>query len=163
MKPAILLLTISLFISPLFMAATAQTATPAAGKMVKSTQFGRPVSVGSIIPAAQLPGALAGKDSVQAKVAGVVQEVCQVKGCWMDVKLTHDTRMKVRFRDYGFFVPKNLSGKEVVFDGTAYQEVISVADQQHYLKDAGRSATEINAIVKPKKEITFVADGVQLR
>ncbi|MDQ4141102.1 MAG: DUF4920 domain-containing protein, partial [Bacteroidota bacterium] len=85
-----------------------------------------------------------------------------VKGCWMDVKLNNDTRMKVRFRDYGFFVPKNLNGKEVVFEGTAYQEVISVADQQHYLKDAGKSDAEIQAIVKPKKEITFVADGVQL-
>ncbi|QMU31472.1 DUF4920 domain-containing protein [Adhaeribacter radiodurans] len=112
--------------------------------------------------ASELPQFIAGKDSVQVKVSGVVQQVCQVKGCWMDVKLTDNTRMKVRFRNYGFFVPKNLNGKKVVLEGTAHQEVISVADQQHYLKDAGKSAAEIQAIGQPKKEITFVADGVQL-
>ncbi len=163
MKPAYLLLILVFSTSSCLLKANAQTAAPATGKTVQGKHFGRPVSTGAVIPAAQLPAVLAGKDSVQTKVAGVVQDVCQVKGCWMDVKLTNDTRMKVRFRDYGFFVPKNLNGKEVVFEGTAYQEVVSVADQQHYLKDAGKSAAEINAIVQPKKEITFVADGVQLR
>ncbi len=163
MKPAFLLFILLLSGSLCPLSAIAQTAAPAAGKTAQAKHFGRPVSSGAVIPAAQLPAALTGKDSVQAKVTGVVQDVCQVKGCWMDVKLTNDTRMKVRFRDYGFFVPKNLNGKKVVFEGTAYQEVISVADQQHYLKDAGKSAAEIKAIVQPKKEITFVADGVQLR
>ncbi|PSR53821.1 DUF4920 domain-containing protein [Adhaeribacter arboris] len=142
--------------------AYAQTTAPAAGKSTQETHYGRPVSAGKSMEAKVLPRFIAGKDSVQVRVSGVVQQVCQVKGCWMDVKLTDDTRMKVRFRNYGFFVPKNLNGKKVILEGTAYQEVISVADQQHYLKDAGKSAAEIQAIRKPKKEITFVADGVQL-
>jgi hypothetical protein len=164
MKLLILLFAILLSVSMSVTSAAAQT-NPATGKKTQTASFGKPVSTatGKVIPAGQLPEILAGKDSVQAKVTGVVQDVCQVKGCWMDVKLSNDTRMKVRFRDYGFFVPKDLNGKEVVFEGTAYQETISVADQQHYLKDAGKSAAEIQAIVKPKKEITFVADGVQLR
>ena len=163
MKPVYILLILILSASSCLLNVAAQTTTPATSKTAQSAHFGRPVSANAVIPAAQLLQVLAGKDSVQTKVTGVVQEVCQVKGCWMDVKLTNDTRMKVRFRDYGFFIPKNLNGKEVVFEGTAYQEVISVADQQHYLKDAGKSAAEIKAIVQPKKEITFVADGVQLR
>jgi len=150
---------IFIFQNPLMV--NAQTTTTS--QVSKTNTFGQTISAAKPIKADQLPQMLAGKDSVNVKVAGVVQEVCQVKGCWMDVKLTDNTRMKVRFRDYGFFVPKNLSGKEVVFEGTAYQEVISVTDQQHYLKDAGKSAAEIKAIVQPKKEITFMADGVQLR
>ncbi|RDC65165.1 DUF4920 domain-containing protein [Adhaeribacter pallidiroseus] len=163
MKPALFLFALLFSASGCLLPATAQITSPVKDKTAQLKQFGRPVSATTVIPAAQLPLVLAGKDSVQAKVAGVVQDVCQVKGCWMDVKLTNDTRMKVRFRDYGFFVPKNLNGKEVVFEGTAYQEVISVADQQHYMKDAGKSPAEIKAIVQPKKEITFVADGVQVR
>ncbi|QNF33026.1 DUF4920 domain-containing protein [Adhaeribacter swui] len=162
MKQAVFLLTVILGAASIFISAQAQT-TSATGKNPQAAHFGQPVSASKVIPSTQLPQVLAGKDSVQATVTGVVQDVCQVKGCWMDVKLSNDTRMKVRFRDYGFFVPKNLTGKEVVFEGTAYQEVISVADQQHYLKDAGKSAAEIQAVIKPKKEITFVADGVQLR
>ena len=162
MKLLVILFAILLRASMFATSAAAQT-NPATNKKTQTASFGKPVSAGKILLAAQLPQVLAGQDSIQAKVTGVVQDVCQVKGCWMDVKLSNDTRMKVRFRDYGFFVPKDLNGKEVVFEGTAYQETISVADQQHYLKDAGKSAAEIQAIVKPKKEITFVADGVQLR
>lgn len=128
----------------------------------KTTTYGKMVLPGKLVKAEQLPLAIAGKDSLQTKVQGVVQNVCQAKGCWMDIKLSDDTRMKVRFRNYGFFVPKDLGGKTVVFQGTAYQELISVADQQHYLKDAGKPESEIKAITSPKKEITFIADGVQV-
>ncbi len=82
----------------------------------------------------------------------------------MDVKLKDSSTMKVTFRDYGFFLPtENLKGRTVVFTGTAKRETISVEDQRHYAKDAGKSNDEIAAITSPKEELRFVADGVILK
>ncbi|MFD3001007.1 DUF4920 domain-containing protein [Pontibacter toksunensis] len=126
--------------------------------------FGAEVSQAGAIPAAQLSEAVAGKDSLQATVAAEVVESCQAKGCWMDVKLADNSTMKVTFRDYGFFVPvEDLKGRQVVFTGTAKREVISVEDQRHYAKDAGKPEVEIAAIKAPKEELRFIADGVILK
>jgi hypothetical protein len=83
-----------------------------------------------------------------------------VKGCWMKVRTTDGQTMRVTFRDYGFFVPKDIAGKQVVFEGTAQQSTTSVADLKHYAEDAGKSKEEIAKITQPEKAVTFVADGV---
>ncbi|OKL41802.1 hypothetical protein A3841_11670 [Pontibacter flavimaris] len=126
--------------------------------------FGAPFSEENVLPAAALTAAVAGKDSVQATVAAEIKQSCQKKGCWMDVKLSDDSDMKVTFRDYGFFVPtENLEGRQVVFTGTAKRELVSVEDLRHFAEDAGKSEAEIAAITAPKEELRFVADGVILK
>ena len=115
------------------------------------------------IPAAELPRLLGSQDSVAVKVTGQVQQVCQVKGCWMDVKLADNSVMKVRFKDYGFFVPKDLAGKTVTINGMAYNKTVSVAEQQHYAQDAGKSNAEVKAITQPQRNVTFVASGVVIQ
>ncbi|TXK26990.1 DUF4920 domain-containing protein [Pontibacter qinzhouensis] len=112
----------------------------------------------------ELQQAVARKDSVQATVTAEIVESCQAKGCWMDVKLADNSTMKVKFRDYGFFLPtEDLSGRQVVFTGTAQMKTVSVADRKHYAEDAGKSEEEINEITTPSEELAFVADGVILR
>ncbi|KAA5543500.1 DUF4920 domain-containing protein [Adhaeribacter rhizoryzae] len=122
--------------------------------------YGEAFATKNSLAATKLPQVLGTKDSVAVKVTGQVVDVCQAKGCWLDVKLTDNTVMKVRFKDYGFFVPKNIAGKTVVLNGVAYNKSISVADQQHYAQDAGKSVAEIKAITQPQKSITFTATGV---
>jgi Domain of unknown function (DUF4920) len=94
------------------------------------------------------------------KVTGKVVEVCQEKGCWMKVEKSNGEKMLVRFKDYGFFMPKNIVGKEVVLDGEAKVKEMSVKQLQHYAKDAGKSEEEIKKIKEPKKELQFIAKGV---
>ncbi|GAB3815899.1 DUF4920 domain-containing protein [Pontibacter rugosus] len=126
--------------------------------------YGAAFTEGNVLPASALLAAIDNKDSLQATIAAEVVESCQAKGCWMDVKLTDNSNMKVTFKDYGFFLPvEDLEGREVIFTGTAKREVISVEDQQHYAKDAGKTAAEIAAITAPKEELRFVADGVILK
>ena len=36
---------------------------------------------------------------ISLKVKGTIASVCQVKGCWMDVKLSDEKSMKVMFKD----------------------------------------------------------------
>ncbi|WP_238474619.1 DUF4920 domain-containing protein [Maribacter algarum] len=102
-------------------------------------------------------------DTLQTKFVAKVTEVCQSKGCWMRVELQDGQETMVRFKDYGFFMPKDIKGKEVIVNGLAFVEEMSVKDQQHYAKDAGKSDDEITKITAAKKTLGFEADGVLLK
>jgi len=92
-----------------------------------------------------------------------VDEVCQSKGCWMKLNLEDGNQVMVKFKDYGFFMPKDIAGKEVIINGIAFVDEMSVEDQRHYAEDAGKSEDEIQAIKSPKKTYSFEADGVLLK
>jgi len=107
-------------------------------------------------------------DSVKNVVlTAKVSEVCQAKGCWMNLvdPVTGDSLnpLFVQFQDYGFFMPKDIAGREVVIEGVAYTEETSIEDLRHYAEDAGKSAEEIAAITEPVKEKKFMATGVVLK
>jgi len=101
-------------------------------------------------------------DTAFAKFETKVNEVCQTKGCWMRLDLGDDEVM-VKFKDYGFFMPKNIAGKEVIVNGKAFISEVSVEEQRHYAEDAGKSNDEIAAITKVEKTLSFEADGVLLK
>lgn len=101
-------------------------------------------------------------DSINSKMIAKVNEVCQAKGCWMTLNLEDGNEVMVKFKDYGFFMPKDIAGKEVIINGKAYIEEVSVDEQQHYAKDAGQPEEEIAKIKEPKKMYSFEADGVLL-
>ena len=103
-------------------------------------------------------------DSLQTKVIGTVESVCQVKGCWMNIVMP-DTgeEMFVKFKDYGFFMPKDIAGREVVLNGKAFVNEVPVEELRHYAEDAGKSKEEIEAITEPKRTYSFEADGVLLK
>lgn len=102
------------------------------------------------------------EDTIQATLRGTVGEVCQKKGCWMTVAASDEQEMMVRFKDYGFFMPFDLGGKEVIMNGIAYYEVTPVDELRHYAEDAGDTPEEIAMITEPKRELKFLADGVQM-
>ncbi len=137
---------------------------------VTETQTGAYVSYGDSITAdgaisvGEFEKAAANMDSMSVKVRTEIQHSCAKKGCWMDVKLADGSAMKVRFRDYGFFVPTSgLEGKEVVMQGRAKKDVTDVAMLQHYAEDAGKSKEEIATITEPEISWTFEADGVLIK
>ena len=106
-------------------------------------------------------------DSVATAVRGTVVEVCQKKGCWMTLQpagavADADSPYMVRFKDYGFFMPKTLSGSEVVVEGIARTSVTPVDELRHYAEDAGKSAAEVAAITEPRKEVSLEATGVRV-
>ena len=121
---------------------------------------GKKISEKGAIPATQLVTKMGGKDKMPAKVEGTVEDVCKMKGCWMKVKTGDGQVMRVSFKDYGFFVPKDIVGKTVVLEGTAETTTTPVAELRHYAEDAGKSKEEIEKITEPEKALTFVADGV---
>ena len=102
-------------------------------------------------------------DTINVKFASEIKEVCAAKGCWMKLPLSEEKEAMVRFKDYGFFMPLDSQGKEVVLEGKAFVQTTSVAELRHYAKDAGKSKEEIAAITNSKKEFSFEANGVLLK
>ena len=97
------------------------------------------------------------------KIEGQILSSCSKKGCWMKIKSDEDTIL-VRFKDYGFFVPKEgIAGGKTIINGKLSVDTLSVALQRHYAEDAGKSLEEINRITEPEVSITFLADGVLIR
>ncbi len=107
--------------------------------------------------------AMSVSDTIKSKFTAQVIDVCQAKGCWMNLQLSNGREVMVRFKDYAFFVPKNIAGKKVVVNGLAYVEDMGIEDQRHFAKDKGRSAKEIDQITRPKRTYGFEADGVLIQ
>ena len=99
-------------------------------------------------------------DTLEVKFKSGINEVCQKKGCWMTLDLADEKEAFVKFKDYGFFVPKNAQDKEVIVNGKAFVSVESVDVLKHYAKDAGKSQAAIDSIVEPKVTYSFMANGV---
>lgn len=141
-----------------------ETETPAEETVKLTGNFGDVISEEGAIAASELVTKLESEDSISAKVESEILATCAMKGCWMNVSLNNDEHMRVTFKDYGFFVPKEgVEGKKVVFEGYAKKVTTDVEILQHFAKDAGKSQEEIDAITEPKEEITFIASGVIIK
>ncbi|MBI5914222.1 MAG: DUF4920 domain-containing protein [Bacteroidetes bacterium] len=124
--------------------------------------FGEAITADGAVSLADVATQLQSADSLQVKVKGKVESVCQVKGCWMNLSDEQANNVFVQFKDYGFFMPKDIAGREVILDGYAFREVTSVEDLKHFAEDEGKSKEEIAAITEPKEELKFMANGVIL-
>lgn len=125
--------------------------------------YGDSISPDNYIYAGEAIPKLNGKDSIEIKIKGKVNEVCQKKGCWMTIALNDSTEMRVRFKDYGFFMPFDIANDTVIFNGWMYRDSVSVEELQHYEKDAGKSQAAIDSITKPELNYLFEANGVLLK
>lgn len=112
---------------------------------------------------AQLYAQLKQGDTIQAKFLSTINEVCKEKGCWMNLDLGNNQESFVQFKDYGFFMPLNADGREVIVNGKAYIKVKTVEELRHFAEDAGKSEEEIAKITEPKVTLAFEADGVLMK
>lgn len=124
--------------------------------------YGDTISTEGAIAIDALLATMGDEDVKEVKIKGKVGEVCQMKGCWMTMDLGNGEEMIVRFKDYGFFVPKDCTGRDAVLEGVVERTVTSVDDLRHYAEDAGKSEEEIMAITEPKAGLEFTASGVVL-
>lgn len=119
---------------------------------------------GGTIPAGQEPVTLAalvadgesalGKTSV---VEARVSRVCRKKGCFF-IAQDGDTVLRVSFRDYGFFVPTDISGRRVTLLGELVEKQLSAEEAAHYTADLGDGSTPVEA----GRVYEIVADAVRV-
>lgn len=139
---------------------------PPAGNAIIGDYYGADiskVSVSKAISVEELESELKNEKKIEnVAVKGMVADVCEKRGCWLTIKTEDNSSFFVKMKDYAFFVPTALKGKNVVLDGTAEKMVTSVEELKHYAKDAKKTQAEIDAITIPKGEVRFLAAGIKV-
>ena len=128
----------------------------------QTRSFGEKIEEGSIIENSKIQNLFLAKEKFNAKLKAKVTDVCQMKGCWMKLEIGEEKDIMVNFKDYSFFVPKNIIGKEVIVSGEAFKRNISVDELKHYARDRGENESAISLIVEPKEIYSLTAKGVVL-
>jgi len=141
----------------------ATTTEETVSELPSTGSFGKTITEDGAVQLASLDGAVTPGDEFFTKVEGEIVEVCQKKGCWMTVKKDDGSLVRVTFKDYGFFVPKDAAGKWVVMEGIAFYDTLTVATLKHYAEDAGKTADEVATITDPEYKIVFEAEGVIIK
>ena len=124
--------------------------------------FGEKIDNSNLEPMEDVYSQLKKKETVTTKIEGTIVDVCSVKGCWMNVTDDNGHEFFVKFKDYGFFMPKDAAGQKVIMQGMAYLEQVTVKELQHYAEDAGKSKEEIEKITEEEISYHFLANGVML-
>ncbi len=122
--------------------------------------FGDIITKDKVIPLSEFTKSYDRKTLQTTKISGKVLEVCEQKGCWMSLENGSEGPMMVHFKDYAFFVPRDIEGKNVVIEGEIKSDTTSVKELRHYAADGGKSKEEIEKITEVKVELTFMAHGV---
>lgn len=124
--------------------------------------YGQQFELKGAIPVSSLTSALAGKDTLDTVIEGVINQTCPNAGCWFDLKMDNGQLLKVT-TDHVFFVPvAGCEGLKTVVKGKAYEYERSVEDQKHYAMEEGKSEEEIAKITEPLKLIAFTATGAMI-
>lgn len=120
--------------------------------------FGQPFSVDAEQTLAQ---AIEAKLEGPVKVAGVVEAVCQKKGCWMVLKDQEGTQSaRVLMKDHGFAVPMDSRGKSALVEGTLTSRTFTEAQVKHLEKDAGKDP---DAVEGTRTEHVLTATAVEIK
>jgi hypothetical protein len=126
--------------------------------------YGDSISLDNAISPAEMLQIMNTDGGFEGKVEAKIEECCKKKGCWMKVDLGNGEQMRVSFKDYGFFVPKEgAEGKAVIMQGMAYMDTTSVDMLRHLAEDAGKTPEEIEAITEPELTLAFEATGVVIK
>ena len=119
---------------------------------------------GSTLPDAGTPLSLADlvKDNEkyldqEVLVETRIAKVCQKKGCFF-VATEGASTARVTFKDYGFFIPTDSGGKNVVLLGTFSRKSLSKEQAEHYAADLGEKV----ASAPEKFEYSIVASAVKI-
>lgn len=133
-------------------------ATAFAGEVVKR---GAPINAdAAVVPLAQVlekPEAYT-KDAVVTE--GVIEAACTKMGCWMQVAPeSGKAGMRVTFKDYGFFVPKDSKGMNARMEGTVTVKTLSKEEADHLAGEGAKLSRNEDGTAR---EVSFVANGVEL-
>ena len=105
--------------------------------LTEGEDFGAGLTLEQTTPLAEIvrdPARFAGKTLL---IHGRITEVCQKRGCWAVIR-EDDEQVRVRFKDYGFFLPKDCAGAKAYAQGS-----VAVG-------------------TPPASEVSFTASGVRL-
>jgi hypothetical protein len=89
-------------------------------------------------------------------VTGRVAEVCRMKGCWMVLTDDRET-VRITFKDYAFFVPRDLAGRTVVAEGILSRKTLTEEEARHLAAESGGPGAPAAG---PREEWALLASSV---
>ncbi len=92
------------------------------------------------------------------RIEAEIVQVCQKKGCFF-IARDGDAVARVRFKDYGFFIPTDAAGKTVQLAGRIEKVELSPEQAAHFAEDLGQPAPATQA---PVFEYQIMATSVQI-
>ena len=96
-------------------------------------------------------------------VDATVERVCQVSGCWFTVAAPDvQATVRIRMKDYAFFVPRNIVGARSTFEGTLTLEDVPEQEAQHYADDEAAAGGERRVVDGPERTYAFMITGVRV-
>lgn len=148
----LLLASLALLVTGTALAGKKKEATPSADAQT----FGAPITVKKATPVAKLakdPARLAGK---KVRIQGTVKEVCQGKGCWIEVE-ADGASFLARSLDESVLVPKDCKGRAVVVQGVV--KTLPRAAKA----EAEAAAANPEGHACPAPQWVLATEGVELR
>lgn len=129
-----------------------------------SSLYGEEITADGAISLSELITTVNDQGSYEGKVEAEITGTCAKKGCWMTLKNDVGEDVRVKFKDYGFFVPvEGQEGKTTIIEGFAKLDTVSVELRRHYAEDGGATPEEIEMITEPEYNVSFLADGVIIK
>ncbi len=121
--------------------------------------YGAPFTEGNVFNLGGLQTLMQDEEKVDVRLAGTIDSVCITNGCWMTMKLSDGSPMRIYLKKSGFTVPKSLEGKKVLLNGYAYLDTKSTAPNK-LTSQATTEKAKIASLQSPIKRIAFEASGV---
>jgi hypothetical protein len=125
-----------------------------------SGTFGAGVDLTKATPLAAVAKRVKELHGRPVRVDGLLKDVCRKKGCWVVLR-DGKSEVRVKFRDYAFFVPRDASGRRAIVQGIVTEKTISEAEAKHYAEEGGDPAAA-KTIKGPQKVLAFMATGVEI-
>ncbi|MEN9800411.1 MAG: hypothetical protein RL653_4108 [Pseudomonadota bacterium] len=101
-------------------------------------------------------------DGKEVALQATVRRACAKKGCWMELATSMDAKgpgVRVKFKDYGFFVPLDSAGSTAKVEGFVKVAELSDSAAKHYESEG---ASVPRGADGKAREVQFMASGVEL-
>ncbi len=123
----------------------------------ESATFGAPIrglpTPVSLVEVLDEPGSFLGKTLF---IATKVSKVCQKKGCFFIAQQSNRT-IRVAFKDYDFFVPTDIAGRQVTLVGEIEKREITDVQAKHLSKDLSQPGS-----IKSGVQYQIIASSVKV-
>ena len=123
--------------------------------------FGAGITLENVTPLSEVVAQPDRFEGTPVLVRGRISDVCQRKGCW--TVITDDTvSVRVRFHEYGFFIPKDSKQRTAIVEGLVKTELLSEETARHYASESTTEGDDSSRIHGDRRVVGFTATGVRL-
>ncbi|MGZ5244320.1 MAG: DUF4920 domain-containing protein [Bacteroidia bacterium] len=125
--------------------------------------YGKKIDEAGAINGKEMKDKLGSNTSMKVKVKGEVVEVCKEKGCWLHMDMEDGTTLQIDMNKGNFTVPKDITGRIVIAEGTVKREVEEIENLADYAQEVGKTEDEAKKTLVLESKLSFTADGVIIK